>query len=152
MSRFCVKMFLFLWDKWLRVELLGYMLIKCLVLWKTVQLFSRVAIFFCISPQQYMNGLFLFLKYVLFLYLTLLGLWPSLWQMGFLVAACGLQFPDQGPNPGHLHWELEVLATGLPGKSQNDPFSLHPHQCSVLSLFCFFFFGCSDRYVMIPLS
>ena len=26
------------------------------------------------SPQQYMNGLFLFLKYVLFLYLTLLGL------------------------------------------------------------------------------
>ena len=34
-----------------------------------------------------------------------------------LVAACGIQFPDQGSNPGPLHWECGVLATGPPGKS-----------------------------------
>ena len=26
-------------------------------------------------------------------------------------------FPDQGSNPGPLHWECEVIATGPPGKS-----------------------------------
>ena len=35
-----------------------------------------------------------------------------------LVVACGILFPDQGWNPGHLHWELRVLTTGPPGKSQ----------------------------------
>ena len=34
-----------------------------------------------------------------------------------LVEACGIQFPDQGLNPGPPHWEHRVLATGLPGKS-----------------------------------
>ena len=34
-----------------------------------------------------------------------------------LVAACGILFPDQGSNPGPLHWERGVLATGPPGKS-----------------------------------
>ena len=34
-----------------------------------------------------------------------------------LVAACGIQFPDQGLNLGQLHWECGVLATGLPGQS-----------------------------------
>ena len=34
-----------------------------------------------------------------------------------LVAACGIQFPVQGSNPGTLHWEHEVLATGPPKKS-----------------------------------
>ena len=29
----------------------------------------------------------------------------------------GLLFPDQGSNPGSLHWECEVIATGPPGKS-----------------------------------
>ena len=33
-----------------------------------------------------------------------------------LVAACGIQFPKQGSNPGSLLWEHRVLATGLPGK------------------------------------
>ena len=56
-------------------------------------------------------------------------------DMGFLVAACGFQLPNQGPNPGHLRWERGVIAAGLPGTSQNGPFSLHPHHCSVLSLF-----------------
>lgn len=27
-----------------------------------------------------------------------------------LVGACGLQFPNQGSNLGHLHWELRVLS------------------------------------------
>ena len=42
-----------------------------------------------------------------------------LWLSQVLVAACGIQFPDQGLNPSPLHWELGVLATGPPGKSQN---------------------------------
>ena len=40
-----------------------------------------------------------------------------LWLSQVLVAACGIQFPDQGLNPSPLHWELGVLATGPPGKS-----------------------------------
>ena len=31
--------------------------------------------------------------------------------------ACGIQLPDQGLNPGPLHWELRVSATGPAGKS-----------------------------------
>ena len=38
---------------------------------------------------------------------------------GFLVAACEIQFPDQGSNPDPLHWEHRILATGPPGKSHN---------------------------------
>ena len=34
-----------------------------------------------------------------------------------LVAACGIQFPDQGLNLGPLQWELRVLATGPGVKS-----------------------------------
>ena len=34
-----------------------------------------------------------------------------------LVEACGIQFPHQRLNPGHLHWERGVLATGPPVKS-----------------------------------
>ena len=35
-----------------------------------------------------------------------------------LVATFGIRFPDQGLNPCPLHWEVRVLATGPPGKSQ----------------------------------
>ena len=34
-----------------------------------------------------------------------------------LVAACGIQFPDQALNLGPLHWQHEASATGAPGKS-----------------------------------
>ena len=34
-----------------------------------------------------------------------------------VVAVSGILFPDQGWNPGPLHWELGVLAPGPPGKS-----------------------------------
>ena len=47
-----------------------------------------------------------------------------IWLCWFLVAACelfvvacGIQFSDQGSNPGTLHWECRVLATQPPGKS-----------------------------------
>ena len=42
--------------------------------------------------------------------------------MGSLVAACGIQFTNQGLNPGPLHWECRVLATGPPGKSLTQDF------------------------------
>ena len=34
-----------------------------------------------------------------------------------LVVACGSLLPDHGSNPGPLHWEHRVLATGPPGRS-----------------------------------
>ena len=43
----------------------------------------------------------------------------NIWLYQVLVAAYGISFPDQGLNPAPLHWELRVLATGLPGKSLN---------------------------------
>ena len=42
-----------------------------------------------------------------------------IWLGQVLVAACGIQLPDKGPNPGSQHWELRVPATGPPGKSQD---------------------------------
>ena len=40
-----------------------------------------------------------------------------IWLPSVLVAAHGIEFPDQGWNVGPLHWKLGVLATGPPGKS-----------------------------------
>ena len=42
-----------------------------------------------------------------------------------LVVACGTWFPDQGSNPGPLHWECGVLATGPSGRSLHSGF----HHC-----------------------
>ena len=42
---------------------------------------------------------------------------PSLPHAGSLVAACEIYFPEQGSNPGLLHWEPGVLTTGPQGKS-----------------------------------
>ena len=42
-----------------------------------------------------------------------------MWEL--LVAACGIQFPDQGSNWGPLHRECRVLASGPPRRS-------HTHQ------------------------
>ena len=49
--------------------------------------------------------LFFNIKKILFIYLTAWGL------------NCGMQFLDQGLNPGPLHWEYRALATGPPEKS-----------------------------------
>ena len=40
-----------------------------------------------------------------------------IWLQQVSVAACMIQFPDQGWNLGPLHWEHKVLAIGPPGKS-----------------------------------
>ena len=75
-------------------------------------------------------------KYIV-IYLAVSGLsWgmqdlcPSLWPVGSSVEACklliaarGIHFPDQGSNPGPLHWEHRVLATGPPGNAP--PSDLH---------------------------
>ena len=34
-----------------------------------------------------------------------------------IVVACGIPFPDQGLNPGPLHWEHKIFTTGPPEKS-----------------------------------
>ena len=54
-----------------------------------------------------------FLIKCLFIYFGYTGSW--LWHTGslvvayeLLVAECGVQFPDQGSNPGHLHWEQGI--------------------------------------------
>ena len=44
---------------------------------------------------------------------------------GSVVAVWGIQFSDPGSNPRPLHWEHGVLATGPPGSSCTDFFSLY---------------------------
>ena len=46
--------------------------------------------------------------------LAALGLHEA-WRI--LVVTCGIQFSVQGANPGPLHEERRILATGSPGKS-----------------------------------
>jgi len=43
-------------------------------------------------------------------------------NVGSLVEACGIWFPDQRLNLGPLCWEYGVLATGPPGESLPDDF------------------------------
>ena len=40
-----------------------------------------------------------------------------IWLHEVLVTALGILFPEQGLNPGPLHWKHRVLATEPPGKS-----------------------------------
>ena len=59
----------------------------------------------------------LYFKKNIYLFGWLVG-WLVGWLRRVLAAARGISFPDQGLNPGPLHWEREVLATGPPGKSE----------------------------------
>ena len=75
-----------------------------------------------LATKQLQHGLltFVFLSIRLFIWLcrvlvTARGIFSSACEL--LVAACGISFMDKELNPGPLHWELRVLATGLPGKS-----------------------------------
>ena len=67
------------------------------------------------------NGLISVLQTVLLstdpLCLFFRNVYLLIWLSQVLVAACGIKFLDQGLNPGRLHWEHGVLATGPPGKS-----------------------------------
>ena len=45
-----------------------------------------------------------------------------LWLCQVLVVACRIYFPKQGLNPGPLHWEGGIVATGPPGKSLTKEF------------------------------
>ena len=49
--------------------------------------------------------------------------------------ACRIQFPDQGLNPGPLHREHRVLATGPLGKSQCICFKAYFHCCYLSASF-----------------
>ena len=57
-----------------------------------------------------------FLKIYIYLFIWLRQVLVAACEL--LVAACGIQFPNQGLNSGPLHWERAVLLTGPPGKSQ----------------------------------
>ena len=57
-------------------------------------------------------------KKSLFICMGVLSLSCSMWDLlsslqpvGYLVEACGIQFPNQGLNLDRLHWESEVLDT-----------------------------------------
>ena len=59
---------------------------------------------------------FIYFFFFLIIYLAVLGLSCDMGDLlvgtgELLVAAHGIQFLDQGSNPGPLHWERRVLAT-----------------------------------------
>ena len=60
------------------------------------------------------------LPHHLCLFFSVAGYESLLVAFELLVAACGIQFPDQGLNLDPLHWEHGVLATGPPGARVKD--------------------------------
>ena len=108
---------------------IGVQLIYNVVLVSRVQQSESVmhihvsALFYILFPYRSLQS-FVFL---IFIYLALLGLSTQdlrchMWDLlvvacRIFVAACEVQFPDQGQNTGPLHWEHGVLTTGPPGKS-----------------------------------
>ena len=67
-----------------------------------------------------------FLKYIFIWLLRVLAAACEIFIVACGIFSCstwGLA-PDQGSNPGPLHWERGVLTTGPPGKSQNGGFLL----------------------------
>ena len=59
-------------------------------------------------------------QYILYF---LKNIYLFIWLSWVLVAACGIYFPDEGSNPGPLHWEHGVLTAGPPRKSQESIYS-----------------------------
>ena len=55
---------------------------------------------------------------VIFIYLFILAVPILIAAFGLLVVTGGIQFPDQGSNPGPLHWECGILTTGPTGRYQ----------------------------------
>ena len=66
------------------------------------------------SLDSFQLSVFIFLY--IFLNIYFICARSQLQDAGSSVAACGIQLPDQGSNPGPLHWEHGVLATRPSGK------------------------------------
>ena len=77
-----------------------------------------LVIFFAAEPLRACHALFctVHLAENIFYICLFIGLHQAL----VTVMACGILSPDQGLNPGPLHWEHGVLATGPSGKSQEN--------------------------------
>ena len=73
-----------------------------------------LVLFFSFSLLFLKNILFIWLGQVLVEGREVFDLYYSVWTL-----SCGMWdlIDNQGSNPGPLHWELGVLATGPPGKS-----------------------------------
>ena len=74
------------------------------------------------------------LKYFIYIYLFIIfkNIYLFIWLCWVLVVAYGIQFPDQGSNPGPQHWERGLLTTGPPGKSLFIYFWLYHVACRML--------------------
>ena len=86
-------------------------------------LFCDLSSVFLSYSYPFFSFIYYFLNY-LFIYRAVPSLSCGTWDLqsllglaGSLVGAHRIQFPDQGSNPGPLHWEWRVFATGTPGKS-----------------------------------
>ena len=86
----------------------------------------------CVRHYYYPSQAFFNVYFFKNIYLVLLDLSCS--KHSPLTAACEIQFPDQRWNPGALHCEHRVLATGPSGKSLNVYFKPNPRTNLVASL------------------
>ena len=71
-----------------------------------------------------------------------------------LVVAWGIQFPNQGSNPGPLHWEHRVLASGPLGKSPSfkaKALALFYFPCPLCSLTAMTWLGSGKDRVVSPI-
>ena len=82
--------------------------------------FFLVALSLLILEMGWYDYLFKKLYIYLYTYLAMLGL--SCKHTGSLAVAWGISAPWPGVEPGPLHWERGVLATGPPGKSHEFTF------------------------------
>ena len=57
-------------------------------------------------PSTYLLSYLSFFSLIQFIYF--------IWLHWVLVTACGIQFPDQGSNPGPLHWQHRILTMDYP--------------------------------------
>ena len=55
--------------------------------------------------------------FLIFIYWAPPGLSYSCTESSIFAVTCRIKFPEQGLNPGLLHWEHGVLAPGPPGLS-----------------------------------
>ena len=75
-------------------------------------------------------------RFLMVFFFIRLNIYLFIWPHRVLAAACellvaanGIEFPDQGSNPDPLLWERRALATGPPGKSCFFIFLYHRYYC-----------------------